>query len=154
MQETQQNPRDAITGPRARLLELSQARGVSLAALSELLGRNPSYLQQFIRKGSPRKLEEQDRATLARFLGIEEVELRETQENSYVKAPRRRETGDWRRGAPARSGCISRAGPGGGRGGGVRHLPLLAPLAGRTGPRPVAAIRDPGGGGFDGAAAE
>ena len=96
MQETQQNPRDAITGPRARLLELSQARGVSLAALSELLGRNPSYLQQFIRKGSPRKLEEQDRATLARFLGIEEVELRETQENSYVKAPGRRETGDWR----------------------------------------------------------
>ena len=96
MQETQQNSRDAITGPRARLLELSQARGVSLAALSELLGRNPSYLQQFIRKGSPRKLEEQDRATLARFLGIEEVELRESQENSYVKAPRRRETGDWR----------------------------------------------------------
>ena len=66
MQETQQNPRDAITGPRARLLELSQARGVSLAALSELLGRNPSYLQQFIRKGSPRKLEENDRRTLAR----------------------------------------------------------------------------------------
>ncbi|GAA0768084.1 phage repressor protein C with HTH and peptisase S24 domain [Erythromicrobium ramosum] len=96
MQETHQNTRDAITGPRARLLELSQARGVSLAALSELLGRNPSYLQQFIRKGSPRKLEEQDRATLARFLGIEEVELRETQENSYVKAPGRRETGDWR----------------------------------------------------------
>lgn len=95
MQETQQNPRNAITGPRARLLELSQARGVSLAALSELLGRNPSYLQQFIRKGSPRKLEEQDRATLARFLGIEEGELRETQENSYVKAPGRRETGDW-----------------------------------------------------------
>jgi phage repressor protein C with HTH and peptisase S24 domain len=96
MQETQQNSRDAITGPRARLLELSQARGVSLAALSELLGRNTSYLQQFIRKGSPRKLEEQDRATLARFLGIEEVELREAQENSYVKAPGRRETSDWR----------------------------------------------------------
>ena len=95
MQETQQNPRDAITGPRARLLELSQARGVSLAALSELLGRNPSYLQQYIRKGSPRKLEEQDRATLARFLGIGEEELREAQENSYVKASMRREAGDW-----------------------------------------------------------
>ncbi len=95
MQEIQQNTRDAITGPRARLLELSQARGVSLAALSELLGRNPSYLQQFIRKGSPRKLEEQDRATLARFLGIGEGELREPQENSYVKALKRRETGDW-----------------------------------------------------------
>ncbi|WP_301751601.1 S24 family peptidase [uncultured Erythrobacter sp.] len=96
MQKIQQNTRDAITGPRARLLELSQARGVSLAALSELLGRNPSYLQQFIRKGSPRKLEEQDRATLARFLGIGEGELREAQENSYVNASKRRETGDWR----------------------------------------------------------
>jgi phage repressor protein C with HTH and peptisase S24 domain len=76
-------------------LELSQIRGVSLAALSELLGRNPSYLQQFIRKGSPRKLEEQDRATLARFLGVEEEELREAQENSYVKAPRRRDEAEW-----------------------------------------------------------
>jgi transcriptional regulator with XRE-family HTH domain len=88
-------PRDILAGPRARLLELSQARGVSLAALSELLGRNPSYLQQFIRKGSPRKLEEQDRATLARFLGVGEEELRDAQENSYVEPPRRRESGEW-----------------------------------------------------------
>ena len=95
MQETQQNARDDITGPRARLLELSQGRGVSLAALSELIGRNPSYLQQFIRKGSPRKLEEQDRATLARFLGVGEEELREAQENSYAEVPVRRETGGW-----------------------------------------------------------
>ena len=72
MKETQQNSAEALSGPRARLLELSQARGVSLAALSELVGRNPTYLQQFIRKGSPRKLEEQDRATLARFFGVDE----------------------------------------------------------------------------------
>ncbi|WP_337660996.1 S24 family peptidase [Erythrobacter sp. Alg231-14] len=60
---------------RRRLLELSQERGASLASLSELLGRNTSYLQQFIRKGSPRKLEEGDRKTLARFFGIGEEEL-------------------------------------------------------------------------------
>lgn len=90
-----QNPRQNLAGPRARLLELSQERGVSLAALSELLGRNPSYLQQFIRKGSPRKLEEQDRATLARFLGVNEAELRDAKDNSYVKAPKRRESGEW-----------------------------------------------------------
>lgn len=95
MSEIVQNTRETPDGPRARLLALSQAKGVSLAALSELLGRNPSYLQQFIRKGSPRKLEEQDRATLARFLGVGEEELREAQENSYVKAPRRREAGEW-----------------------------------------------------------
>lgn len=60
---------------RARLLELAQARGVSLAGLSELIGRNSSYLQQFIRKGSPRKLEEGDRRTLAQFFGVGESEL-------------------------------------------------------------------------------
>lgn len=95
MSEIAQNPRGIPDGPRARLLALSQARGVSLAALSELLGRNPSYLQQFIRKGSPRKLEEQDRATLARFLGVGEEELREAQDLSYVKAPVRRGQVDW-----------------------------------------------------------
>ena len=61
--------------PRARLLELSQKRGVSLSKLSEMLGRNPSYLQQFIRKGSPRKLEEGDRGMLAQFFGVAESEL-------------------------------------------------------------------------------
>ncbi len=70
---------------RIRLLELAEGRGVSLSALSRLLGKNVSYLQQFIRKGSPRKLEETDRATLARFFGVEEAELGapDSQDNSY-----------------------------------------------------------------------
>ena len=74
-------------GPRARLLELSQRRSVSLSSLSEMLGRNPSYLQQFIRKGSPRKLEEGDRATLAQFFGVAEGELSDSaavKDKSYV----------------------------------------------------------------------
>jgi phage repressor protein C with HTH and peptisase S24 domain len=95
MTDAPQNPRASLQGPRARLLELSQERGVSLAALSELLGRNPSYLQQFIRKGSPRKLEEQDRAKLAQFFGVGEEGLREAQDNSYAKPPKRRESGEW-----------------------------------------------------------
>ena len=60
---------------RERLLELAQASGASLSSLSNMIGRNPSYLQQFIRKGSPRKLEEQDRRTLASFFGVAESEL-------------------------------------------------------------------------------
>lgn len=75
-------------GARARLLELAQARGVSLASLSDLLGRNPSYLQQFIRKGSPRRLEEEDRRKLAAFFGVAEEELRDVQDKSYVAALR------------------------------------------------------------------
>lgn len=60
---------------RERLLELATGQGVSLSGLSALLGRNPSYLQQFIRKGSPRKLDENDRTALARFFGVDEAEL-------------------------------------------------------------------------------
>lgn len=80
--------------PRARLLELATERGASLSSLSELIGRNSTYLQQFIRKGSPRKLEETDRRTLARFLGVDESELGAPEENSslpMVKPAR----GDW-----------------------------------------------------------
>jgi len=69
--------------PRARLLALSEEMGVSLSALSTLIGRNSTYLQQFIRKGSPRKLEEGDRRKLAEFLGVAETELGAREDNSY-----------------------------------------------------------------------
>ncbi|KEO91917.1 transcriptional regulator [Erythrobacter longus] len=76
---------------RNRLAQLSKDRGASLASLSELLGRNTSYLQQFIKKGSPRKLEEGDRRTLAEFFGVDESELgapeSTAKEKSYI--PRR-----------------------------------------------------------------
>ncbi len=66
---------DDLDTVRIRLLELSRQSGSSLSNLSELIGRNKTYLQQFIRKGSPRKLEEQDRRTLARFFGVGQEEL-------------------------------------------------------------------------------
>lgn len=61
--------------PRKRLAELAREKGSSLAALSRMLGRNASYLQQYISKGSPRKLEEEDRRRLAQFFGVSEAEL-------------------------------------------------------------------------------
>lgn len=64
-----------ISAERARLVELTEKSRTSLAALSAMLGRNSSYLQQFVRKGSPRKLEEADRRKLAQFFGVDEVEL-------------------------------------------------------------------------------
>lgn len=87
------------TNERERLLELAQENGTSLAALSDMIGRNPSYLQQFIRKGSPRKLEEQDRRTLATFFGVEESELggldTRIAEKSYIKSPQIVSRADW-----------------------------------------------------------
>lgn len=73
--------------PRARLVALAGEKGVSLAALSALIGRNQAYLQQFVKKGSPRKLEEGDRRTLARFFGVDESELGGVEEISSGIAP-------------------------------------------------------------------
>jgi len=73
---------------RVKLVELAERRSVSLSALSKLIGRNTTYLQQFIRKGSPRKLEENDRRTLARFFGVAESELggQEIEDKSYAQS--------------------------------------------------------------------
>ncbi|NNC60391.1 MAG: LexA family transcriptional regulator [Erythrobacter sp.] len=74
----------SMADPRSRLLELSESSGTSLSRLSALIGRNSSYLQQFIRKGSPKKLEEGDRRTLAEFFGVKEAELGAVEEKSYT----------------------------------------------------------------------
>lgn len=76
----------ANADPRETLVSLAAAHGVSLAQLSALIGRNSSYLQQFIRKGSPRKLEESDRHTLARFFGVDEGRLGAPEGDSGVDA--------------------------------------------------------------------
>lgn len=60
---------------RRALDELIQKRGVNYSSISRLLGRNAAYIQQYIRRGSPRQLDEQDRAVLARFFGVDEKVL-------------------------------------------------------------------------------
>lgn len=61
--------------PRTTLDELISQRGVNYSAVSRLLGRNVSYIQQYLRKGSPRHLDEQDRQILAQFFGVDEAVL-------------------------------------------------------------------------------
>ena len=61
--------------PRTALATLAAARGDSLAALSAMLGRNAAYLQQYVRRGSPRILGERDRRLLAEYLGVSEATL-------------------------------------------------------------------------------
>lgn len=60
---------------RANLNALIHARGGNYGALSRLLGRNPAYIQQYIKRGTPRKLDEDDRRTLARYFGVDESML-------------------------------------------------------------------------------
>lgn len=61
--------------PRAALAALATERGTSLAALSRLIGRNAAYLQQFVQRGSPRRLAENDRRLIAAYLGVDEGRL-------------------------------------------------------------------------------
>lgn len=58
--------------PRELLRRLCEERGDDFASLSRLLGRNPAYVQQFIRRGTPRRLPEKERRLLARHFGIAE----------------------------------------------------------------------------------
>lgn len=64
-----------MNDPRAVLDDLIRQRGVNYSSVSRLLGRNVSYIQQFLRKGSPRHLDERDRHILAQFFGVEEAVL-------------------------------------------------------------------------------
>lgn len=60
---------------RAALDRAIRAHGETYLSMSRVLGRNPTYVQQFIRRGVPRRLEEADRRALARHLGVPEAEL-------------------------------------------------------------------------------
>ena len=60
---------------RTHLQKLMEERGDDCLSVSRLLGRNAAYIQQFLRRGVPRKLKEDDRRTLATYFGVDEVEL-------------------------------------------------------------------------------
>lgn len=66
---------DYVDDPRAALDRLLTERGIDYVRLSETIGRNPAYIQQYIKRGSPRRLAEQDRARIAAYLGVPEAML-------------------------------------------------------------------------------
>lgn len=74
--------------PRAALAALVADRGASLASLSRLIGRNAAYLQQYVQRGSPRRLAEGDRRLIAAYLGIDESVLGATDRPPLVRVPR------------------------------------------------------------------
>lgn len=60
---------------RAALQRLIEERREDYAGLSRLIGRNPAYIQQFIKRGTPRRLAEEDRRLLARYFEVDEALL-------------------------------------------------------------------------------
>ena len=61
--------------PRFVLERLCIERGEDFAGLSRMLGRNPAYIQQFVRRGVPKRLKEEERRKLARYFSISEALL-------------------------------------------------------------------------------
>jgi phage repressor protein C with HTH and peptisase S24 domain len=60
------------TDPRAALERLIEERGEDYASLSRLIGRNAAYVQQYVKRGTPRRLAEDDRRLLARYFDVPE----------------------------------------------------------------------------------
>lgn len=61
--------------PRLVLERLCAERGEDFAGLSRMLGRNAAYIQQFVRRGVPKRLKEEERRKLARYFSISETLL-------------------------------------------------------------------------------
>jgi phage repressor protein C with HTH and peptisase S24 domain len=62
----------AETDARAYLEKLIADNGDDYAGLSKLVGRNQAYIQQYIKRGSPKNLPEKERGILARYFGVDE----------------------------------------------------------------------------------
>jgi phage repressor protein C with HTH and peptisase S24 domain len=60
---------------RVVLERLCADRGEDFAGLSRMLGRNAAYIQQFVRRGVPKRLKEEERRKLARYFAISEALL-------------------------------------------------------------------------------
>lgn len=60
---------------RERLDALIREKGEDYSSISRLVDRNPAYIQQFIKRGVPKRLSEEDRKRIAQYFGVPESEL-------------------------------------------------------------------------------
>lgn len=65
-----------MDGVRKLILEKLAEMQLDRKKVSEALGRNDTYLHQFLHRGTPVELKERDRIKLAKLLGVPETELR------------------------------------------------------------------------------
>ena len=81
-----------MNDPRLVIERLCAERGEDFAGLSRMLGRNAAYIQQYVRRGIPKRLGEDERRKLARYFGISESLLggpaSETAENGLMTVDR------------------------------------------------------------------
>lgn len=73
-----------LNDPRVVLERLCAERGEDFAGLSRMLGRNSAYIQQYVRRGVPKRLGEAERRKLARYFSISESLLGGPAEDEQV----------------------------------------------------------------------
>lgn len=83
--------RNAILRERVKAL-INGSKGENYSTISAILGRNPSYIHQYITRGSPKCLSENDRRKLASHFDIDQQHLMLT--NADVCAPVAPKTND------------------------------------------------------------
>jgi len=64
-----------FSDPRNVLERLCAERGEDFAGLSRMLGRNAAYIQQYVRRGVPKRLKEEERRKLAHYFAVSETML-------------------------------------------------------------------------------
>lgn len=87
---------DGNDAVRAALDKLIADRGTSYSAISNMLGRNPAYIHQFIHRGSPQRLAENDRRFLAEFFAVDEALLGADKSISQKQSMRQAQRGPLR----------------------------------------------------------
>ena len=64
-----------VEDARTLLARLCDERGEDFSSLSRMLGKNSAYIQQYLRRGTPKRLKEEERRILARYFAIPESAL-------------------------------------------------------------------------------
>ena len=75
-----------MNDPRKVLEQLCAERGDDFAGLSRMLGRNAAYIQQYVRRGTPKRLKEEERRKLAQHFGVAEALLGGPPEDAHGSA--------------------------------------------------------------------
>ena len=72
---------------RAALAALIAREGVTLSTLSRVVGRNAAWMQQYLKRGTPRLLPERERGLLSAFFGVAEAALGAPPVAAIVRVP-------------------------------------------------------------------
>lgn len=73
---------------RAVLDGLIARDGVSLSTLSRVVGRNAAWMQQYMRRGTPKLLPERERGLIAGFFGVDDAVLGGATPPVIIRVPR------------------------------------------------------------------